>query len=67
MAYEKDRIIKIRDHVEMAHREVQAAQKLAYQSDFGVGDLAPLRIRLALNKAQNILIKLLVHRLKVKE
>lgn len=58
-----ERLARIRGHVEVAHREVQAAQRLAYESDFGVGDVAPLRVRLGLNRAQNTLIKLLVHRL----
>jgi hypothetical protein len=57
------RLATIREHVEIAHREIQAAQKLAYESSHGVGDLAPLRVRLALNRAQSTLIKLLVHRL----
>lgn len=35
----------------------------ALPGDHGVGDLAPWRVRWALNKAQNILIKLLIHRL----
>lgn len=58
-----ERLLAIRRHVERAHMEVQAAQKLAYESDHGTGELAPLRVRFALNKAQNVLIKLLVHRL----
>ena len=53
------RLKAIREHVETAHREVQSAQRLAYTTD----GLAPLRIRLGLDKAQSILIKLLIHRL----
>ena len=53
------RLLAIREHVETAHREVQAAQRLAYDHDH----LAPLRVRFGLNKAQDVLIKLLVHRL----
>ena len=37
---------------------MQAAQRLAYDAS-----LAPLRVRLGLNKAQNVLIRLLIHRL----
>lgn len=57
------RLAQIRSQVEIAHMAVQRAQKLAYASDWGVGPLAPLRVRLALNRAQSTLIKLLVHRL----
>lgn len=60
---EAQRLRAIRRLVETAHRDVQEAQRLAYASD-GDGSVAPLRVRLALNKAQNVLIKLLVHALK---
>jgi hypothetical protein len=52
------RLAAIREHVEVAHREVQAAQRLAYEETG-----ASLRTRLALNKAQDILIRVLIHRL----
>jgi hypothetical protein len=51
------RLAAIREHVETAHREVQSAQRIAYN------DPAPWRIRMGLNKAQDILIRLLIHRL----
>lgn len=53
------RLRAIREYVEEAHRAVQAAQRLAYERDTP----SPLRIRLPLNRAQDILIKLLIHRL----
>ena len=53
------RLRAIREHVEIAHREVQSAQRLAYKHDTP----SPLRIRLPLNRAQDILIRLLIHRL----
>ena len=51
------RLRAIREHVEIAHREVQSAQRIAYN------DPSPWRVRMALNKAQDILIRLLIHRL----
>jgi hypothetical protein len=51
------RLRAIREHVELAHREVQSAQRIAY------ADPAPRRVRLALNRAQDTLIRLLIHRL----
>lgn len=57
---------KLANLVSKAHRAVQDAQRIAYEPDSKVS----LRTRLALNKAQNILIKLLVHKLpppKIKE
>ena len=51
------RLRAIREHVETAHREVQSAQRIAYN------DPSPWRIRMGLNKAQDILIRLLIHRL----
>ena len=48
----------LREEVEAAHRHTQAAQKIAYKD----GQRASLGVRLALNKAQNILIKLLVYK-----
>ena len=58
-----ERLRKIREHVEIAHREVQSAQWLAYGYDAPGMPTAARRIRLPLNRAQNILIKLLIHRL----
>lgn len=60
---------EIRDHVEQAHEHIQAAQEIAYRNGLGAPLLrrdcvAPLRVRLALNRAQSVLIKLLVHRLR---
>ena len=46
---------ELRTLVQVAHLYVQHAQDAAYK------DNAPWRIRFALNRAQNILIKLLVH------
>lgn len=60
---EGQRLMEIHNQVEIAHRAVQQAQRLAYGSDWGVGDLAPWRVRLALNRAQSVLIRLLVRRL----
>lgn len=44
--------------IQTAHRHVQRAQDIAYGS---LGWKAPLRTRLALNRAQTILIRLAVH------
>jgi hypothetical protein len=57
-----DRSARIRAHIEIAHREVQAAQRLAYKKP-----TASLGIRLALNRAQNTLIKLIVHGLRPRD
>ena len=56
-------LLKIREHVEAAHREVRAAQDVAYGVRLSGNWNAPLGVRLALNRAQNILLKLLLHRL----
>jgi hypothetical protein len=49
----------IREHVQAARRELQAAHKLACQSAFGVGDMAPLRVRFGLARAQKILARII--------
>lgn len=55
---DQERLARIRVQVDVAHAALQRAQRLAYEDD-----RAPLRVCLALNKAQDVLIKLLVHRL----
>jgi hypothetical protein len=52
----------LRQEVEAAHRHVQKAQSIAYGNLWHEPGL--FWTRLALNKAQNLLIKQLVHRLK---
>jgi hypothetical protein len=54
---------EIRGHVEAAHDHVRIAQDLAYDSRPAEGmnrHLAPRRVRFALGRAQQALIKLLV-------
>lgn len=65
MRRNRDRIhpearVVLLDLCERAHRDVQAAQAVAYLPDDN-GNIAPRRVRAALNTAQNALIMLIVH------
>lgn len=58
-----DRPLSIEEHIRRAERHAQAAKELCYTVD---GPLRPRRTRLALDRAQQILIKLHNKELKKK-
>lgn len=56
---QRENLRLIDEHVREAHRHLLDAIDLAYGANGGL--LAPRRVRLALDRAQQILIKLIVH------